>query len=113
HVSGKLFTLDDLTCRAKQFFQKVVLDRRQLHHVAIAPHHARAHVNLNISDRESFTRRALSSLFGSGAAQYCAYARSQFARGERFWKVIVRAYLKTYYAVNVVAARCEHQNGNA
>src|SRR5947209_2623141 len=84
---------------------------------ADAPDDARARVNLNVADFDALQnarllRRADARCATLDAAQDCVDARDKLARVEGLRQIVVRADLKSDDAVNVLAARSQHQNGD-
>src|SRR5215218_9873075 len=111
----EVFARDDAARGREEYDEYLVLHVRQLDRLAVAAHVARARVGFNVPDRNALGRgggggREVGARRRARATQHGLYARYQLARVEGLRQVVVCAYLQTDDAVNVVAARRQHQD---
>jgi hypothetical protein len=104
----RFFARDDATGGAHQGFQQIELDGSQRQRLAVARDNARRFIEVNVADHPSFGGRRIG--VDARAPQNGANPGDQFARVERLWQIIVSAHLQTDDAVDVVAARRQHQD---
>src|SRR5437588_5753603 len=107
HRAHEVFARHNPTGGREKHDEYLVLDVRQLYARARAPDDARARVNFNVADlyalgRARLLRRADDSAATLDAAQGGVYARDKLTRVEGLRQIVVRAYLKSDDAVNVL-----------